>query len=130
MMPRIRHISATPRIATRLYNANRAKYPQPPRVFITVCKTRAWLTQLLPEKFVLGHTFNSDSSNQTSTPSGVNRNRKPAGSQGILQLLGHRAVWSPACCQFADSQRPMACVQNSSSCFGKEVEFLEGPLLS
>src|ERR1700722_6803670 len=30
MMPKIRHISATPRVGARLYNANRTKGPQSP----------------------------------------------------------------------------------------------------
>src|SRR6266849_1192844 len=38
MMPRIRHISATPRLGGRLYNANRTKCPQPRRVSMTGCK--------------------------------------------------------------------------------------------
>jgi hypothetical protein len=35
----------TPRIETRLYNANRAKCPQPPSVSMIVCRTRASMTQ-------------------------------------------------------------------------------------
>src|ERR1700730_1514143 len=38
MTPRIRHSSSTPRIAARLYNANRTNYPQPRRFCRERCR--------------------------------------------------------------------------------------------